>query len=157
VRRPLSLLVALVLGAGCTGDPPASQPEKADASTGVALPRCDASLGAPPPGFLLVRSREIRYRDHVGVREEYRHQDGRLLVYLLGVTGEMGEGATVAKDIELASGKIATLFGSGGSRGWSVSWSDEHPCPQLAVVGNGFRRGEFLAALTDSGILAGSA
>jgi hypothetical protein len=148
--------VATVLGAGCTGDRPASAPQAQDASPPGELPRCEASLGAPPPGFLLVRSREIRYRDHLGVREEYRHEDGRLLVHLLGVTGEMGEGATVAEDIELASGKIATLFGSGGSRGWSVSWPDEHPCPQVAVVGNGFSRGEFLAALTASGILAGS-
>ncbi len=103
-----------------------------------------------------MRAREIRYRDHLGVREEYRHQDGRLLVYLLGVTGEMGEGATVVEEVELASGKIATLFGSGGKRGWSVSWPDEHPCPQLAVVGNGFTRGEFLSAMTVAGVLAGS-
>ena len=156
MRRALPLLAVVVLGAGCTGDRPAAAPPSPGASSEAGPPRCEASLGAPPEGFLLVRSREIRYRDHVGLREEYRHEDGRLLVHLLGVVGEMGEGASVVEDVELATGEAASLFGSGGRRGWSVVWSDEHPCPQMAVVGNGFSREEFLAAMREARILSGS-
>lgn len=152
----MPLLAIAVLGAGCTGDRPATAPPTAGASTEARPPRCDASIGAPPEGFLLVRSREIRYRDHVGVREDYRHEDGRLLVHLLGVVGEMGEGARVAEHIRLATGEPATFFGSGGRRAWSVVWSDEHPCPQMALVANGFSREEFLAAMRDARILSGS-
>ena len=156
MRRALPLLAMVVLGAACTGDRPAGGPRTVG-SPEAGKPRCDAYMGAPPEGFLLVRSREIRYRDHVGVREEYRHEDGRLLVHLLGVVGEMGEGASVVEDVELAAtGGRATLFGSGGRRGWSVVWSAEHPCPQMAVVANGFSRTEFLEAMRDAGILAGS-
>ena len=157
MRSAAALLLVAVLGAGCTGDRPEGTPAPAPASPEAGPRRCDASPGAPPEGFLLVRSREIRYSDHIGVREEYRDEDGRLLVYLLGVTGEMGEGATVVEDVALGSGDPATLFGSGGKRGWSVVWDDQHPCPQLAIVGNGFTREEFLAALTDAMILAASA
>ncbi len=154
MRSAAALILVAVLGAGCTEDRPVRIPEPAAASPEAGLPRCEASLGPPPDGFLLLRSREIRYPDHLGVREEYEHEDGRLLVHLLGITGEMGEGATVVEDVELASGEPATLFGSGGDRGWSVVWVGEHPCPQLAVVGNGFTRDEFLSAMTETGVLA---
>jgi hypothetical protein len=107
----------------------------------------------PPEGFLLQRTREIRYSDHVGVREEYRHEDGRLLVYLLGVTGEMGEGAPIAEDVRLSSGEAATLFGTPERNAWSLVWSGEFPCPQLAVVANGFGRSEFEATMRESGLL----
>jgi hypothetical protein len=119
-----------------------------------AKPRCDASPGAPPGGFILTRSHELPYRDHVGVREEYRDQDGRLLVYLLGVMGEMGEGAPIAEDIELATGVPATLFGTPDREAWSVVWTQELPCPQMAVVGNSFTREGFEAVMREMGLLA---
>ncbi|MGH2690951.1 MAG: hypothetical protein ACRDHM_00415, partial [Actinomycetota bacterium] len=94
-----------------------------------------------------------RYSDHIGVREEYRDEDGRLLVYLLGVTGEMGEGAIVVEDVDLATGQPATLLGTEGTDAWSLVWSDEPPCPQVAIVGNGFSREAFLSTLGESGVL----
>lgn len=115
-----------------------------------------ASPGRPPEGFVLVRTRELRYTDHVGVREEHRDETGRLLVYLLGVTGEMGEGATVSEDMELSTGEDATLFGTEDEDAWSVVWSDDPPCPQMAIVGNGFTREGFISALRESGVVSDS-
>jgi hypothetical protein len=158
VRRAALLIAVAVLGAGCTGDRPsadvASSP-RADPHGG-GPPRCQASPGSPPDGFVLRRAREIRYTDHVGVREEYRHGDGRLLVFLLGITGEMGEGATVVEELELSTGGPATLFGDGDNLSWSLIWSDDPPCPQMAIVGNGFSRDDFVSALRESGVLPDS-
>lgn len=155
MRRAALLIAVAVLGAGCTGDrPPAdvgSAPRTDPPDGGP--PRCQASPGTPPEGFVLRRAREIRYPDHVGVREEYRHGDGRLLVYLLGVTGEMGEGAAVVEELELSTGEPATLFGTGDDRSWSLVWSDDLPCPQMAIVGNGFSRDAFVSALQESRVL----
>jgi hypothetical protein len=152
------LIAVAVLGAGCTGDRPSadlgSSPPGDPPDGGP--PRCQASPGPPTEGFVLGRVREIRYPDHIGVREEYRHGDGRLLVYLLGVTGEMGEGATVVEELELSNGEPATLFGDAGNRSWSLVWSDELPCPQMAIVGNSFSRDGFVSALRESGVLTDS-
>ena len=157
--RTATLLIAVaVLGAGCTEDrPPADAgPGPQASSPDPGPPRCQASPGPPPEGFVLRRAREIRYPDHVGVREEYRHGDGRLLVYLLGVTGEMGEGAAVVEELELSTGEPATLFGTGDDRSWSLVWSDDLPCPQMGIVGNGFDREGFVSALRGSGVLPDS-
>jgi len=158
VRRAALLIAVAVLGAGCTGDrPPADAgPTPRTGPPDGGPPRCQASPGSPPEGFVLRRAREIRYADHVGVREEYRHGDGRLLVYLLGVTGEMGEGASVAEELKLSTGEPATLFGTGDDRSWSLVWSDDLPCPQMAIVGNGFDRQGFVSALQGSGVLPDS-
>jgi hypothetical protein len=111
-------------------------------------------MGQPPEGFVLVRTREFRYADRIGVREEYRDPDGRLLVHLLGVEGQVGEHATIADEVELATGEPATIFGDGEHPNWSLVWSGRPPCRQLAVVGNGFTRDEFEAAMSDAGLLA---
>jgi hypothetical protein len=155
LTKAAALAALLILGAGCTGDLPAQQQDAEAQGSSEGSPSCDASPATPPEGFLLVNSREFRYSDHVGVREDYRHEDGRLLVYLLGVTGEMGEGANVAEDLDLASGEPATLFGVEGGQNWSVVWEGELPCPQMAIVGNGFSREEFESTLQDMGVTSG--
>lgn len=110
-----------------------------------------------PKGFLLQRARDIGYFDHVGVRQEYRHEDGRLVVFLLGVNGEMGEGAPVVEDVELASGDPATLFGTPERGSWSLVWSGEFPCSQMAVVANGVSRSGFDDLIEQMGLLVLSA
>ena len=111
-------------------------------------------MGQPPEGFVLVRTREFRSPDRIGVREEYRHPDGRLLVHLLGVGGQVGEHASVADDVDLATGEPAMIFGDGENPNWSLVWSGRPPCGELAVVGNDFTRDEFEAAMRDAGLLA---
>jgi hypothetical protein len=102
---------------------------------------------------MLVRSREISNRDFVATRREYRDVDERLLVYLLGVTGEIGEGAPVVDEVSLANGEGATLLG-GPVGNWAITWHEEFPCEQMSVVGNGFSREAFVGLMLDSGLLA---
>jgi hypothetical protein len=106
-----------------------------------------------PEGFVLVRSRNLQNPEYVAVRREYRDTEDRLLVYLLGVTGEVGEGAPVAEAIELADDTEATLVG-GPIGNWAIRWQDEFPCEQISIVGNGFRRDEFEALMVEIGLLA---
>ena len=153
MSKAAALVALAVLGVSCTGDRPARETRPVPPADD--LPRCQVSPGSPPEGFLLVRTREIEYPDHVGVREEYRHDDGRLLVYLLGVTGEMGEGSPIAEEVELVTGEAATLFGSENTGAWSLVWAQDLPCPQVAVVGNGFTRDQFEGALEDIGVIPG--
>jgi hypothetical protein len=102
-------------------------------------------------GFMLVRMREIDQGKHVAIREEYRDREGRRLYYLLGVFGEIGEGLSVRREFELVNGKRGTFLGRGEN--WILVYEDEFPCPQVAVVGNGFRRGEFLGLLVEASIV----
>lgn len=153
MRRAILLLVATgVLGAACTEDPRAERTEAEPPPEGK--PRCTAYAGQVPEGFVLERSREFRYPDRIGVRKEYRHPDGRLLVHLLGVAGQLGEHATIADEVELMSGERATIFGDGKNPNWVLAWSGPPPCRQVAVVGNGFSRAEFESTMADAGLLA---
>ena len=150
MRRGARLLLVAVLGAGCTGDrlaPTGQQP-----TTAPAKPVCDRMPAGVPAGFMLVKTRDLPSRDHVAVRREYRDADERLIVYLLGVTGEVGEGSPVVDEVTLAGGKDATLLGGRGN--WAVTWKDEFPCVQMSVVGNGFSRKSFEALMLESGLLA---
>ena len=104
---------------------------------------------------MLVKSRDLQNRDFVATRREYRDVEERLLVYLLGVPGEIGEGAPVVEEVTLASGLEATLLG-GPVGNWAITWEDEFPCEQMSVVGNGFARAEFEALMIESGLLAPS-
>ena len=89
----------------------------------------------------------------MGVRQEYRDPRGRVLVYLLGVPGEIGEGATVEDQVELTSGERATLLGTVGGKNWAVVWDGAFPCERNGIVGNGFERDEFAEILETSGVL----
>ena len=141
-RPAAAVVLAAVLGAGCTGDRP---PPDDDGTPVAATPRCDVLPGRAVAGFFLTKTREIRYPDRIALRKEYRDEDGRLLVYLLGVSGEVGEGAGTSKDVQLSDGTSARLRGS--VQNWTLSWADEFPCPQMAVVGNGFTEASFTQLL----------
>jgi hypothetical protein len=106
-----------------------------------------------PNGFILVRTRDIRNPEFVATRREYRDADGRLLVYLLGVPGEIGEGAVVSHDVPLRDGSEGTLLGGPGGN-WALTWKDRFPCEQMSVVGNGVSRGELELLMAEVGLLA---
>jgi hypothetical protein len=107
--------------------------------------------GPVPQGFVLQHIRELPAADHVATRSEYEAPDGRLLVYLLGVAGEVGEGAAVAEDVTLRDGTPATFLGGGAN--WIVTWEEVPPCRQISVVGNGFTRAGFEEVLVEVGLL----
>ena len=149
MRRPATAVVlSAVLGAGCTGDRP---PLEDDGTPAAVRPRCDVLPGAAVPGFFLTKTREVRYPDRIGLRKEYRDDAGRLLVYLLGISGEVGEGAGTSRDVRLSDGTSARLRGSGEN--WTLSWEDDPPCPQIAVVGNGFTEASFTQLLGRAGLV----
>lgn len=151
MRRAAILLAAVVLGASCTGDPLPAAGVKS--TTAPAKPVCERMPAGVPAGFMLVKKRDLRNRDHVATRREYRDADGRLLVYLLGVPGEVGEGSPVVDPVTLVGGTDATLLG-GPVGNWALTWKDEFPCGQMSVVGNGFTRSAFEALMIESGLLA---
>lgn len=107
-----------------------------------------------PADFVLVKTRMISNPDYVATRREYRDSGDRLLVYLLGVPGEVGEGAPVAEPARLRDGTEATLLG-GPEGNWVLTWEDEFPCRQMSIVGNGFTRDEFETAMREIGLLTG--
>ncbi|MGH2710157.1 MAG: hypothetical protein ACRDH9_03005 [Actinomycetota bacterium] len=152
MRRVTACAVAAVLGAACTGDrtPPAAGPVP------QAKPICDRMPAGVPAGFVLTKTKRLPSPEFVAVRREYRDPGGRLLVYLLGVMGEVGEGAPVAEEVTLADGTEADLLG-GPIGNWAITWLDEPPCPQMSVVGNGFSREEFEALMTEIGLLSSGA
>lgn len=100
---------------------------------------------------MLVKTKNLPNPEFVAVRREYRDAEKRLLVYLLGVTGEIGEGAPVAEKVTLADDTAATLVG-GPVGNWAITWEDEFPCQQMSVVGNGFSRDEFEALMLEIGL-----
>jgi hypothetical protein len=106
--------------------------------------------GPVPEGFVLQQDREIPGMDHVATRREYESPDGRLLVLLLGLAGEVGEGAAVAEDVTLRDGTPARFLGGGAN--WIVTWEDAAPCAQVSVVGNGFTRAGFERILVEMGL-----
>jgi hypothetical protein len=143
VRRVLAAAAVAVLGASCTGDR-AAPPQPS--------PVCHRVPGRGVEGFVLDRTQRIEEPTHVALRREYRDPEGRLLVYLLGVLGEVGEGAPVARRVELVDGTPASFLGGGPN--WILRWEDDPPCPQMAVVGNGFRPREFAALMVDAALLS---
>jgi hypothetical protein len=152
--RPVSALIILaVLGASCTGDRPVPSAGHASSST-PEKPVCDRMPTGVPTDFMLVRTREVSNRDYVATRREYRDAEDRLLVYLLGVPGEIGEGAPVVEKVGLTSGMEATLLG-GSEESWVLAWKGEFPCRQMSIVGNGFSRVEFETAMREIGLLGG--
>lgn len=151
MKRLAVLVTAAVLGAGCTeGRLPPPDPESRGAP---AKPVCDRMPAGVPEGFVLVRTKNYPNPQYVAVRREFRDSEERLLVYLLGITGEVGEGAPVAQKVTLADDTEATLVG-GPVGNWAITWQDEFPCEQMAIVGNGFTRDDFEALMSEIGLLA---
>ena len=150
MRRATALIVGLTVLGGCTEDrqvpPAAGEPRSAR--------RCDVRPGAVPEGFTLRRTRDIAQGSgRVGVREEYRDRDGRLLVYLLGVAGEVGEGLPLTGRPMVVGGERARFLGE--AQNWVLTWHDEPPCSQMSIVGNGFEEEEFVGLLEDAGVIEG--
>ena len=84
--RLLSAFVVAVLGVSCTEDRPAPRAAPSPTSPAAAPSTCPRP-GPAPEGFVLTRSRN---QGGPAIREVYWHPDGRLLVFLLGVEGEIG-------------------------------------------------------------------
>jgi hypothetical protein len=108
-------------------------------------------------GFVLVKSRDLDQGEHIAVREEYRDQRGRRLYYLLGILGAIGEGLPTAARLEMADGTPAVLLGTARTSTWVLFWEARFPCPQMAVVGNGITRADFIDLLVRSGVLGARA
>jgi hypothetical protein len=150
VRRTAALVVGLAVLGGCTEDR-RSQPEPRGSEP---IRRCDRRPGTVPEGFTLRRSRDIQQgSDRVALREEYRDAEGRLLVYLLGVAGEVGEGLPLVGRPSLTAGGRARFLGRAPN--WVLTWNEDLPCSQMSIVGNGFERDEFLSLLEDAGVIEG--
>jgi hypothetical protein len=144
VSRALAAAAAL-LGLCCAA-------ERAASPRPAAAPVCDEVPGRGVEGYVLEKTQRIDHTTHIALRREYRDPDGRLLVYLLGVLGEVGEGAPVARRVELVDGTPASFLG--GRQNWILRWEADPPCPQMSVVGNGFRPREFAALMVDAALLS---
>ncbi len=143
-------LAAAILGAACTGDP-RSGPDRPAAQR----PRCDTPPGRGPEGFALRRTLEIDEGDRVATRLDYLDPEGRRLVYLLGLSGGIGEGLPVLGAVTIPAGPQARFLGR--DEAWMLVWEDAFPCPRSAVVGNGFDRPGFVRLLVELGLVAPSA
>jgi hypothetical protein len=142
----VAALAASVLAAGCTDE---RTPEARDPAR--PRPRCDTPPGRGPEGFTLRRTQEVDEGDRTATRLDYRDARGRLLVYLLGLSGEVGEGLPLLAETRLPGGQPSRFLGSG--RAWMLVWEEGFPCTQMAVVGNGFDRAGFVRLLVSMGLV----
>jgi hypothetical protein len=148
VRRFAAAVAALAVACSNGGE---RSPAATSPPPDPARPRCTAP-GTGLRGYVLVRTREIRFADHVGVRTEFRDPRGRRLFFLLGIPGEVGEGLPLVDgERQLVDGSTARLLGRGDT--WVLSWRGPPPCDDLAVVGNELSRGSFERALRGAHIL----
>jgi hypothetical protein len=144
-RAAVAALAGALLGVGCTEDG-AVRPTPA-----AEKPRCETPPGRGPEGFTLERSREFDEGDRMATRLDYRDPDGRRLVYLLGLSGGIGEGLPVVARTSLTSGEAGRFLGR--DRTWMLVWEDSFPCPQMAVVGNDFERRDFVRLVVGAGLV----
>jgi len=148
-RRAIGgLAVAVVLGASCSGDPPAPEPT-GDVS---ARPRCEALPGRAPEGFVLVETRDVPAPSHIGTRRSYRDPEGARLEILLGAVGQVGEGLRLVEERVLPSGASGRLLGEG--RRWALAWEEDPPCLRNAIIAEGMGRSAFLEVLEGMGLVA---
>lgn len=87
----------------------------------------------------------------MATRLDYLDPEGRRLVYLLGLSGGIGDGLPLLATTTLPGGPTARFLGRGEA--WMLVWEDDFPCPQMAVVGNGFDRPGFVRLLVALGLL----
>jgi hypothetical protein len=106
-----------------------------------------------PPGFERTDTFKEPYPDRVGVRIGFRDRAGRELHAFAGIPGEFGEGLRDAGTVQLVTGGIGRLAG-GAHRVWVLVWDEGGVCDPRAVLGRGFERRGFLAALERAGVVA---
>jgi hypothetical protein len=131
----LAGMVALTVG-GC------SAPDEPPVVCGVRF--------AAPADFDPLEPFEEEYPDHVGVRLGFRDEGGREFHVFAGIPGEFGEGLPAAGSVPLTEGRNGNL--AGRVEVWVLTWEEGGPCDPRAVLGNGFTREEFDAALIDAGL-----
>lgn len=144
-RTAVAALAAAVLGAGCTDDRITRRTPTAG------TPRCETPPGRGPEGFTLKRTREFDEGNRVATRLDYLDPEGRRLVYLLGLSGGIGEGLPLLARTTLPGGQAGRFLGRGEA--WMLVWEEPFPCPQMAVVGNGFEREGFVRLLMAAGLV----
>jgi hypothetical protein len=141
--------IAFVLGVlslvACTGGPSGT-----DATAPGEHPMCEVGFRAPA-GFRPLEAFREDYADHVGLRLGFRDEQRRELHAFAGIPGEFGEGLPLQATVELARGVTGWLVGRG--RVWFLTWREGGLCDPHAVLGNGFRRKEFLAVMEEAGIV----
>lgn len=130
----LTGMVALVGGCSASEEPPVA---------------CGVRFAAPA-GFDPLQPFEEGYPDHVGVRLGFRDERGREFHVFAGIPGEFGEGLPAAGSVPLTEGRNGNL--AGRAQVWVLTWEEGGLCDPRAVLGNGFTREEFDAALADAGL-----
>jgi hypothetical protein len=105
---------------------------------------------AAPAAFEPLEPFEEEYPDHVGVRLGFRDDREREFHVFAGIPGEFGEGLPPAGSVGLTGGRNGSL--AGRALVWVLTWEEGGPCDPRAVLGNGFSREEFHAALVDAGL-----
>jgi hypothetical protein len=105
---------------------------------------------AAPAGFDPLEPFEEQYADHVGVRLGFRDDRGREFHVFAGIPGEFGEGLPAAGSVALTEGRSGNL--AGRAEVWVLTWEEGGRCDPRAVLGNGFTREEYRAALADAGL-----
>jgi hypothetical protein len=113
---------------------------------------CDVRFAAPS-GFEPLDPFEERYPDHVGVRLGFRDDGGRDFHVFAGIPGEFGEGLPAAGSLGLTEGRSGDL--AGRALVWVLTWEEGGPCDPRAVLGTGFSRKDFHAALVEAGLAPG--
>jgi hypothetical protein len=139
VRRLQALLLAGATAFALGGCAP---PDEARVVCGVRF--------AAPAGFDPLEPFEEQYADHVGLRLGFRDERGREFHVFAGIPGEFGEGLPAAGSVALTEGRSGDL--AGRAEVWVLTWEEGGPCDPRAVLGNGFTREEFQAALADAGL-----
>lgn len=145
--RHLALALAASVGAGCTsGTDLEARPSTPPPTQEVVLPGCEEHLPGRPEGFRSVGMREIRERDHRGVHVRYRGPDRTSIHYLVGISGEIGEGLPFRRTVSLPGGTSARFLGAAGR--WVAVWDLPAPCDQAAALGRGMPPVRFLRLVT---------
>jgi hypothetical protein len=145
VKLALAIVGALVVSAACGGEAPAVAPS---------VPVCEVRFAAPD-GFSPLETFEEPYEDRIGLRLGFIDVERREFHVSAGIPGEFGEGLPDAGTIALRDGLVGTLVGRG--QVWIVRWSEGDVCDPRVVLGSGFDRDAFGAALADAGLAEASA
>jgi hypothetical protein len=138
IRRFAALGLVALAACGGPDDPPS-----ADRTV------CEVRFAAPT-GFGPLSTFEEDYPDHVGLRQGFEDDRGREFYVLTGIPGEIGEGLPFVEELALTEGRSGRFLGRDDV--WVVVWTEDDECDPRAVIGNGFTRADFVAALADAGL-----